>query len=132
MLRPRKALPEPAAEGDRASEVTLVRSAIEEIVLGLCAQVLEVVRVDIEESFLTLGGHSLQAIQLALRLRQTFHTELRVRHVLQEPSLRSLASTIERNLAIGAGAKDEPLMPLPRDGISRPLWPSNPNRPNWP
>ncbi|HEX2324420.1 MAG TPA: non-ribosomal peptide synthetase, partial [Chloroflexota bacterium] len=52
------------------------RTALEEVLAGLWAEVLEVSRVGAESSFFALGGHSLLVAQLVTRVRDLLSVEL--------------------------------------------------------
>ena len=58
------------------------------------ASVLEVARVEADESFFALGGHSLLATQLASRLRESLGLELPVRAVFEAPTPALLAARV--------------------------------------
>jgi acyl carrier protein len=90
----RKALPKPDLQVSEQGYVA-PRTAVEEIIAGLFAQVLKLERVSIEESFFELGGHSLLATQLVSRLKSTFEIELPLRVVFESPTVAGLAKQVE-------------------------------------
>jgi pristinamycin I synthase-3/4 len=85
------------------------RTPVEEIVCGLFAEVLGIQRVGLDDNFFALGGHSLMAIRLASRVRDTLGLELSIRTLFEASSVE----TITRGLLPTSGGW-EPLRPLPR------------------
>jgi acyl carrier protein len=67
------------------------RSAIEERLAGIFAEVLGVERVGIRDSFFDLGGHSLLGTVLLSRVRDLFGLELPVLRLFQAPTVETLA-----------------------------------------
>jgi amino acid adenylation domain-containing protein len=108
----RGALPAPELarrEGGRREP----RTAAEELLAGVFAEVLELAQVGVEEDFFALGGHSLKAMQVVSRVRRALQVELPLTVLFQEPTVAGLA----RRLEGGLGAEiPPPLVPMPRDG----------------
>src|SRR3954466_14599550 len=107
----RKALPEPQ-QGEVKSRKP--GNETEEMVAAIWAQVLQLDQVGMEENFFALGGHSLLAMQVMSRIRQAFAVELRLRSVLENPTVAALALLVDK----AARTAMPPLLPLPR---SQPL-----------
>ncbi len=108
----RRALPEPeAARADAALQAP--RSAAEEMLAGIWAEVLGLERVGVAASFFELGGHSLLATRVVSRVRQAFGVELPLRAMFESPTVAALALRVEAAL----GAEPSAVPPVtPRRG----------------
>ncbi len=93
----RNSLPEPnEANMLRERVPTGPRTEMEQLVADILGHLLKVERIDVEEDFFSLGGHSLLGAQLVARLRDRFHIEVPLRLVFEAPSVANLSSAIER------------------------------------
>lgn len=70
------------------------RNAIEEVMTEIWAEILEVEKVGIEDDFFMLGGHSLKAIQLISKIRQTLEIEISVRQLFTNPKISQLVTVM--------------------------------------
>ncbi len=92
----RQALPPP---GPQLKTTRPPRSPQEEILCGIFSEVLKVERVGIDDSFFALGGHSLMAIKLVNRVRETLGVDLDVRSVFEMPVVAQLVSCLQPAIA---------------------------------
>jgi amino acid adenylation domain-containing protein len=91
----RKRLPAPGPTAFAASEYQAPHGPLEEALAGLWCDLLSVERVGRNDNFFELGGHSLNVVEMIERLR-TLGLSTQVRSVYENPSLASLARTLER------------------------------------
>ncbi|MCP2339296.1 non-ribosomal peptide synthetase [Actinomadura rupiterrae] len=87
----RAALPEPVLTG---AAYRAPRTAHEEALCGLVAEVLERERVGIEDDFFALGGNSLLATRLSSRIRRRLGIEVSVRTIFEAPTVARLSTRV--------------------------------------
>ncbi|HEY2736956.1 MAG TPA: condensation domain-containing protein, partial [Thermoanaerobaculia bacterium] len=113
----RKALPVP--EQQRPEEGRLApRTAVEEILAGIWAELLGLERIGASDHFFDLGGHSLLATQVMSRLPGAFGVEMPLRTLFEAPVLAGFAARIEAARREGGrlSAPIAPITPVPRKG----------------
>ncbi|MEW5925951.1 MAG: non-ribosomal peptide synthase/polyketide synthase [Gemmatimonadota bacterium] len=101
----RRALPAPEWGG--GAEPVAPRTAVEEALAAVWAEVLGVERVGVEDGFFELGGDSILSIQVVSRARQR-GLKLTPRQLFEHPTVARLAEVVER-VDEGAGAAQEPV-----------------------
>ena len=89
--------------------LTPIESLLSSIWAGLLD--LEVVRAT--DNFFNVGGHSLLAMRLMSRIRESFNVEVPLRSLFERPTLAELARTIEETMRQGSRVESLPLMPAP-------------------
>jgi acyl carrier protein len=90
-------LGEAAAAGE-VEEYEAAQGAVEELVAGIFAAVLQREQVSRRGNFFALGGHSLLATQVMSRVRSVFGVEVPLRSLFEHPTVASLSQVIEEKL----------------------------------
>ncbi len=101
----------PAAAPERAAATRAALTPLAEVLAGLFADVLGVERIGVNDSFFEHGGHSLAAMRLSARVRETLGVELSVHRIFDLPTVTALVQAIEGETSSGV----PPLAPVPRD-----------------
>ncbi|MEU5693389.1 amino acid adenylation domain-containing protein [Actinosynnema sp. NPDC020468] len=102
----RRALPEPTA---RRAAGRAPRTARQEVLCGIFADLLDVADVSPDEDFFALGGHSLLAARLVARVRTAFGVEMALRDVFDRPTPAALDDRLD-----ALGARRRAVTPVPR------------------
>ncbi len=74
---------------------------VEEALAEIWAEVLESAGIGVHDDFFDLGGNSLQATQVLLRIMEAFGVELPVRAFFDQPTIAALAFAVAEHLAAG-------------------------------
>ncbi len=92
----RKALPLPG-EVHRPNDREWVapRTAVEEALSEIWAEVLGLERVGVTDHFFELGGHSLNALQVVSKVRSVLRVELSLSSLVEHPTVAQLAEVVE-------------------------------------
>jgi acyl carrier protein len=106
--------PDQANSWSRGEEFAAPRTATEELIAGIWAEILNLERISIFDNFFELGGHSLLATQVVSRLRACFKVEVALRNVFEFPTLAGLAESVDRAIGTQQGAMAPALQPVPR------------------
>jgi acyl carrier protein len=105
----RKALPITALGNLKVDDYVAPVTEVQTGLAALWADLLRVSRVGIRESFFALGGHSMLAVRMLNRLRETFGVELPLRTIFRAQTIEELSAHVEAGLQVrrgtGAGAR---------------------------
>ncbi|HEX2191417.1 MAG TPA: amino acid adenylation domain-containing protein, partial [Longimicrobiaceae bacterium] len=104
----------PAPEQRAPGEYAAPRTATEEALSAIWAEVLGVERVGTGDTFFELGGHSLLGMQVVSRVRRIFGVEMPLRALFEAQTVAALAVRIEALRGAETQAAP-PLVRVPRD-----------------
>jgi amino acid adenylation domain-containing protein len=94
----RTALPAPDYSRPALKESYMAsRTSVEEMIARIWAEVLKLEHVGIHDNFFDLGGDSLLATQIIIRLRATGQIELPLRALFESPTVAGLARAVEES-----------------------------------
>jgi amino acid adenylation domain-containing protein len=112
----RAALPDPEQEQiGPAHEYVAPRTATEEALARISAELLHIERVGIFDNFFEVGGHSLLATQFISRVRETLNVELPLRSIFEHPTVAELAEAIDQMTEQASAAPAPAIVPLARE-----------------
>ncbi|MDJ0841273.1 MAG: non-ribosomal peptide synthase/polyketide synthase, partial [Acidobacteriota bacterium] len=97
------------------------RTPTEEVLATIWAEVLNLERVGINDHFFRIGGHSLSAVQVCARVRETLDRELPVRSAFEAPTIAQLAARLDHQLLAESGMALPPLVPAQPSGEYLPV-----------
>ncbi|MBO4208789.1 non-ribosomal peptide synthetase, partial [Micromonospora echinofusca] len=100
----------PAAEAERP-DLTVAyrapRSDTERAVAAICADLIGLDQVGLDDDFFALGGHSLLAMRLVARVNETFGAEVPLARFLRTPTVACLVTALDSGTPAG-GSPGEP------------------------
>ncbi|HST22773.1 MAG TPA: amino acid adenylation domain-containing protein [Blastocatellia bacterium] len=76
-------------------EYVAPRNDVEVALVKIFSEVLGVEKVGVEDNFFLLGGHSLSATQVIIRLRDALHSDVPLRRMFEKPTVSGLALAVE-------------------------------------
>ncbi len=107
----RKRLPAPDAwRPALAKEFVAPRTPNEAILAGFFQEVLGLERVGIFDNFIELGGDSLSAVEIFVKIEQTFKVEFPLGTFFKLPTIAGLAHELERTIGMPAREKYRPAL----------------------
>lgn len=106
----RKALPDP--EITAGNDYIAPSNDIEEELLDIWSAVLlvEKSRISINKSFFYLGGHSMNAMNLANRVSNHFNLKISLKIIFSRPTIQLMADYIKTNLWLGQDVSQEDIV----------------------
>ncbi|MDB6053785.1 MAG: amino acid adenylation enzyme/thioester reductase family protein [Verrucomicrobiales bacterium] len=100
----RKLLPSTETQNETKIK-TPPRTAEEQTLVTIWAEVLGINPVGIEEDFFELGGHSLLATKIVSRINKEFNTNIPLAAIFDHPTIASLAEVISRQKQTGVRSR---------------------------
>ncbi|WP_426811135.1 amino acid adenylation domain-containing protein [Pseudomonas sp. WOUb67] len=91
----RKALPKPDASALQDSYVA-PRSELEQQIAAIWAEVLKLDQVGVTDNFFALGGHSLSATQVIVRVREATGIDATLKELFEQPRLEDFSGCLEQ------------------------------------
>ncbi|MFE7469309.1 amino acid adenylation domain-containing protein, partial [Streptomyces sp. NPDC057499] len=111
----RKALPAPASEA--AEEYVAPRTAAEEALAGIWADVLGLEQVGVHDDFFALGGDSISSLKVVSRIRGVLDgAALSPRALFDHPTVAALATQVAGQPVNDGQRTDAAIAPAPRTG----------------
>jgi amino acid adenylation domain-containing protein len=99
----RKALPAPDRNcGHTQRQFVPPQTPIESDLAAIWREVFRTENISVEDNFFDLGGHSLTAVQLIVRMRGQFGVDLPLTSLFEAPTIRGLAEVVLKALADGS------------------------------
>lgn len=119
----RRALPAPLSRETRNISTDWIppRTATEEVLTAIWSDVLGLEKVGIHDNFFALGGHSLSAMQVIARLRETFKVELPISCLFDYPTVVELDRQISKYRQNDLVLITPSLKPVPRNTKELPI-----------
>jgi len=91
----RQALPAPdGSRQELQSAYVAPRNAVEAVVAGIWAEILDLDRVGVLDDFFALGGHSLLSTRIVARIREAFQVDIPLQQIFRDPTVAGLASAL--------------------------------------
>src|SRR6185503_371193 len=115
----RRALPPPLYDAQASVDYVAPRSAVEEKLAAIWAEVLRVEQVSMNDNFFELGGHSLLAVRLFARIESVFGKHLPLATLFEASTIEKLAEVLAEE---EWSAPWSSLVTIERNGSKRPLF----------
>ncbi|MGW7383054.1 non-ribosomal peptide synthetase [Streptomyces sp. NPDC054794] len=114
----RKSLPGVGEAVTATADSTAPASETERAVAAIWSEVLGITGTGVHANFFDLGGHSLRALRVVLKIRDELGVDVPVATLLQASTIRRLAAVIDRQTGGGAEADRPLLVPLNSTGAT--------------
>ncbi|AIQ12431.1 non-ribosomal peptide synthetase [Paenibacillus durus] len=93
----KKALPEPDGSIVTGSEYVAPKNDTEQKLAAIWQDVLQISRIGINDSFVHLGGHSLNAIELIARINEQLNVNLPLNQLFRLSTIKKIGAYLEEN-----------------------------------
>jgi amino acid adenylation domain-containing protein len=90
----RKRLPTPSSRKPALDRYVAPRSATEEVLAEIWLEVLQIERVGVYDNFFDSGGHSLSAMRVVSRIRETLFVDISLRSLFEAPTVAELSEIV--------------------------------------
>ncbi|HYM00627.1 MAG TPA: amino acid adenylation domain-containing protein, partial [Blastocatellia bacterium] len=115
----RTALPAPDMAGPGQGEPFVApRNEIESELASIFREVISVDGIGVNDNFFNLGGHSLSATQVMIRIRDVFHVDISLRRLFETPTIAGLAVAIKESEPLEVD--DEPIEIISNTAVDEP------------
>ena len=94
----RKALPDPDGSIDTGEEYMAAENEIEGKLVQIWQEALKVDRVGVNDNFFSIGGDSIKAISLLNAMNQVMKSNLQIKDIYMNQTIRSLAASLKDSL----------------------------------
>jgi acyl-coenzyme A synthetase/AMP-(fatty) acid ligase/acyl carrier protein len=98
----RRALPEPEDDARGGEHPKAPRDPVEETLAQIWSEVLGIARIDVDESFFDLGGHSLHAGQIVTRVMDVYRVLVSLRDLFDRPTVAAMAESVRSEMTRAA------------------------------
>jgi len=115
----RRALERMPRSPQQEEEFVAPRTATEQSLANIWAEVLRIDRLGVHDNFFELGGHSLLATRVVARLQPEFSVRLPLRTLFDNPTVAQLAAAIEELRRSDPGSPRSAIVPVSRQAIAR-------------
>jgi len=112
----RDALPRAEMWSTEGAEYEAPRTLAEKRMAGIWEELLGVERVGIRDNFFDLGGHSLQATKVILRMREALQTPIAISELFHHPTIAGLAEKLLQDGGASPALSELPLERQRREG----------------
>lgn len=89
----RKKLPDPKINIEEKN-IILPQTEIENKIIDILREILNIKNISLDDSFYDLGGDSLLAITLAIRLKSEFNIEILVKNILNQTTIKDICELV--------------------------------------
>ncbi|MEQ1759707.1 MAG: SDR family NAD(P)-dependent oxidoreductase [Vicinamibacterales bacterium] len=112
----------PTVDSSGRSDYVAPRDETERQIARIWQDALGIGAVSINDSFADLGGHSLIAVRMVAKLRDTFRIDLPIRVLFDAPTIEELSRYIKGDPSAGTTARPRAIVPLQPHGRLTPIF----------